>query len=144
MKLNFVKWVVAWKSLRGGRGLLACGVIGTFAATGWAAEVDLTKLPPPATRPVDFVKDVQPIFANHCYGCHGAKRSEAAFRLDVKEVALAGGELGPAIVPGKSAASLLIHAVSGAKPDLVMPKKGDRPRYLIYNCVIYQIIQICY
>src|SRR5207244_4365011 len=27
-------------------------------------------LPPPAARAVDFAKDIQPIFAGHCYGCH--------------------------------------------------------------------------
>ena len=83
-------------------------------------------LPPPATRQIDFVKDVQPIFAGHCYDCHGPIKQEAQFRLDAKVIALKGGELGPAIVPGKSAESLLVHAVAGAKADLVMPRKGER------------------
>jgi len=83
-------------------------------------------LPPPAGRQVDFVKDIQPILSSHCYECHGAKKQEAQFRLDVKEIALKGGELGIAIVPGKSAESLLIQAVAGARPDLIMPKKGER------------------
>src|SRR5688572_16338444 len=91
-----------------------------------SAELDLSKLPPAATRPIDFVKDIQPIFAENCHSCHGAKRSEANFRLDSKEIALKGGELGPAIIPGKSAESLLVHAVAGAKSDRVMPKKGER------------------
>src|SRR5262245_10230520 len=33
--------------------------------------VDVTKLPPPASKSVDFAKDIQPIFAENCYGCHG-------------------------------------------------------------------------
>jgi predicted CXXCH cytochrome family protein len=82
-------------------------------------------LPAPAARRVDFVKDIQPIFAGYCYDCHGEKKQEAQFRLDAKEIALKGGDLGPAIVPGKSAASLLVQAVAGVKPDLVMPAKGD-------------------
>src|SRR2546423_3707556 len=84
------------------------------------------KLPEPAPRKVDFVRDIQPIFSAHCYECHGQKKQEAQFRLDSRDVALAGGELGLAIIPGKSAESLLIQAVSGLKSDLVMPKKGDR------------------
>src|SRR6185436_11716235 len=32
----------------------------------------------------------------------------------------------PAILPGKSAESLLVQAVAGVKPDLVMPRKGER------------------
>src|SRR5215831_9211880 len=83
-------------------------------------------LPPPVANAVDFKKDVQPIFADHCLQCHGPNKQEAQFRLDSKEIALKGGELGVAIVPGKSAESLLIQAVSGTKPDLVMPKKGER------------------
>ena len=59
--------------------------------------VDLSKLPPAATRPVDFAKDVQPIFTAHCYTCHGEKKQEAAFRLDDKAIAFKGGELGVAI-----------------------------------------------
>ena len=41
-----------------------------FAALAAPAAVDVSKLPPPAGRPVDFVKDIQPIFANSCYQCH--------------------------------------------------------------------------
>ena len=92
-----------------------------------ATEVASTApLPPAAKRSVDFVKDIQPIFSANCFQCHGATKQEAQFRLDSKDLALKGGELGPVIVPGKSAESLLIHAVAGVKPDLVMPKKGDR------------------
>src|SRR4029077_14238357 len=70
--------------------------------------------------------DIQPIFTAHCYDCHGAKKQQAQFRLDVKEVALKGGDLGPAIVPGNGAESLLVRAVAGVKSDLVMPKRGER------------------
>ncbi len=89
-------------------------------------KLPIEKLPPAATRPVDFVQDIQPIFADNCYGCHGPKKQEANFRLDHKLTALRGGDLGPAIVPGKSVESLLIHLVAGLKPDQVMPQKGDR------------------
>ena len=83
-------------------------------------------LPPAAAQPIDFVRDIQPIFARNCYGCHGPQRQEAAFRLDAKDVALQGGDLGTAIIPGRSADSLLVQFVAGAVPDKVMPRKGDR------------------
>jgi len=97
--------------------------LGLILVTAAATAVEL---PPAVTRPVDFVKDIQPIFAENCLACHGPKRSEANFRLDSKEIALKGGDLGPAIVPGKSGESLLVHAVAGVKSDFVMPKKGER------------------
>src|SRR4051794_41880239 len=75
---------------------------------------------------VDFVKDVQPIFAKHCYACHGPERQKHELRLDVKSVALAGGESGKAIVPGDADGSRLIRSVSGADPKVVMPPEGQR------------------
>ena len=87
---------------------------------------ELAKLPPPAPHKIDFVREVQPILREHCYECHGDRRQEAGFRLDHKPTVLRGGELGPAIVPGKSEDSLLIHFVAGLRPEGFMPKKGDR------------------
>ncbi|EDY22113.1 protein of unknown function DUF1549 [Chthoniobacter flavus Ellin428] len=86
----------------------------------------LASLPPAATRQVDFVKDIQPIFQNACYECHGPRKQEAEFRLDHKPTVMKGGELGPAIVPGKSADSLLVQFVGGLREEGVMPKKGPR------------------
>src|SRR5688572_24991825 len=97
---------------------------GMMAVSAMAAEIDLSKLPPPVTRPVDFAKDVRPIFAESCYSCHGPKRQEAGLRFDIKADALKGSENGPVIVPGKSAESLVIHAVSRLG-ELKMPKKGE-------------------
>ncbi|MHA3774669.1 PSD1 and planctomycete cytochrome C domain-containing protein [Verrucomicrobiota bacterium sgz303538] len=91
-----------------------------------ASAISAASLPPPTERTVDFVKDIQPIFQGACYDCHGPKKQEAGFRLDHKPTALKGGELGPAITPGKSADSLLVHFVAGLRDEGVMPKKGNR------------------
>ena len=90
-----------------------------------AAAIDAGQLPPAATRAVEFVRDVQPIFAGHCYGCHGPKKQESGLRLDSRESAMKGGESGRAIVPGKSADSLLVHLIAGVVPGQRMPKKGE-------------------
>ncbi len=91
-----------------------------------AATVDVSKLPPAATRPVDFAKDVQPIFAKSCASCHGAEKQKSGYRLDSAAAALKGGETySPAIKPGDSAGSPLIHLVAGLVPDSLMPAKGD-------------------
>ncbi|HSH95213.1 MAG TPA: PSD1 and planctomycete cytochrome C domain-containing protein [Roseimicrobium sp.] len=89
----------------------------------WAAT---PSLPPVASFKIDFARDIQPILSESCYSCHGPKKQEAGFRLDQKDVALKGGDLGVAIVPGKSAESLLIQAVAGLKDDLQMPRKGAK------------------
>ena len=78
-----------------------------------------------AAAPVDFVRDVQPLFKEHCYSCHGPNKQEAALRLDHKPSAMKGGDFGTAILPGKSADSPLVHAIEGKKPKMRMPRKGD-------------------
>ena len=66
---------------------------------------------PPAGRPVDFVKDIRPIFANSCYACHGPEKQKSSFRLDLKSAALKGGEnYAPSIKPGQSAESPLMKS----------------------------------
>jgi hypothetical protein len=88
------------------------------------AEVDVSKLPPPATVEVLFDRDIKPIFEASCLRCHGPEKPKSGFRLDNREDALKGGENGVAIVPGESAKSPLIHFAARIDPDLEMPPKG--------------------
>ncbi len=87
---------------------------------------DKSKLPPPATKRVDYARDIQPIFVKACYRCHGAKKQKSGYRLDLKAVALKGGDLGRAIIPGRSADSPLIQYVASLNADVQMPPSGDR------------------
>ena len=76
---------------------------------------------------IDFVREVRPILAEHCYACHGAKKQEGGLRLDRKAAALQGGDnYAPAIVPGKSGASPLWKFVARSDADLQMPPEGER------------------
>src|SRR5438093_4111816 len=86
----------------------------------------IQSLPPPANHPVDFSKEIKPIFEASCIKCHGRGRDKGHFRIDTRETLIKGGESGPAVVPGKSQESLLIEMVSGLDPDNVMPKKGSK------------------
>jgi mono/diheme cytochrome c family protein len=103
--------------------LAASSLVPLLALTAAAADPEL---PPAAARKVDYAKDVQPILAKNCYSCHGEKKQQSGFRLDRKADAFKGGELGKAIVPGKSAESPLVRYVAGIDPDVKMPPKGDR------------------
>ncbi len=107
--------------------LFLAGVAVWSGAFGSAsAAVDKSRLPAAADRPVDFVKDIKPIFAAACNSCHGVEKQKSGFRLDARAAALKGGDLGPAILPGNSADSPLIHYVADLVPDLLMPSKGER------------------
>ncbi|HLH52838.1 MAG TPA: PSD1 and planctomycete cytochrome C domain-containing protein [Verrucomicrobiae bacterium] len=83
-------------------------------------------LPPPASRPVVFSKDIKPIFDASCVKCHARGRAKGGFQLDSRDTVLKGGESGPAVMPGHSEESLLIELVSSTDPDNAMPKKGKR------------------
>lgn len=100
--------------------------LGACGLTAAPAVVDVSKLPPAANRPVDFVKEIRPILEKSCQSCHGAEKQKSSYRLDSKSGALKGGETySPAIKPGDSAGSPLIHLVAGLVPDERMPAKGD-------------------
>lgn len=89
-----------------------------------AAQIDPSKLPPPATTQIDYDRDIKPIFEHSCFRCHGPERPKSGFRLDQREAALKGGDNGVDILPGKSAESPLIHYVAGLDPDMEMPPQG--------------------
>src|SRR4051812_1827246 len=70
-----------------------------------------------------FESKIRPIFAKNCYQCH-TDSAQGGLRLDSRENALKGGKSGPAIVPGKPDASLVIKAVSHTSASLKMPPGG--------------------
>ncbi len=68
-----------------------------------------------------FEKEIRPLFATHCYECHGEKKQKSGLRLDHIGDILRGGETGPAIVRGDVEKSLLIEAIRYKNEDLQMP-----------------------
>jgi len=76
-----------------------------------------------------FEKRIRPALVEHCHKCHsaGAEPLKGGLALDSKEALLAGGESGPAIVPGDPEASRLARAISHMDPDLQMPPKYKLP-----------------
>ena len=83
------------------------------------------ELPPPTAGEVDFSADIRPLFEGRCTVCHGPVNAMNGLRLDRKADALAGGHSGPAIIPGNSAESRLIHLVAGYRVKVVMPPTGE-------------------
>src|SRR5438876_6925055 len=90
---------------------LSC-MLGISTVALAAAEIDESKLPPPAQKTVDFDADIRPLFEGTCLRCHGTERPKSRFSLATRETALKGGEHGVDIIPGQSAKSPLIHYVA--------------------------------
>jgi hypothetical protein len=93
---------------------------------GFALPVIVAVCPPRvhADHSVDYLRDVRPIMAEHCFQCHGpdAAQRQSGLRLDQREGAVARLESGKtAIVPGDSAASELVRRIKSDDSDVVMP-----------------------
>ncbi len=69
---------------------------------------------------VTFERDVRPILKAHCFHCHGGEeKAEGNLDLRLRRFMAAGGDSGPAIVPGDHAESLLHQRVaSGEMPPV--------------------------
>ncbi len=97
-----------------------------YSATGTMTPEQVRQLPPPASHPINFTKEIKPILEVSCANCHGRGKDKGDFRIDSRETFLKGGDSGPAVVPGKSHESLLIELVMGFDPDAIMPAKGSK------------------
>ena len=77
------------------------------------------------TEPVSFHRDVQPIFARHCVGCHQEAKPQGEYVMTRFDRLLAGGESGEAaIVPGDADASYLMGQIVSVDGVAEMPKKA--------------------
>src|SRR5689334_13029842 len=77
-----------------------------------------------AADKVDVEKQVQPLLARNCYGCHGPDVQQSGLRLDKRQNAMRGGDYGPVLIPSKSAESKLIRRVVNGDGGLQMPPTG--------------------
>ncbi len=96
---------------------LSC-VAPTLAGADEQAELDF------------FEKRIRPVLVAQCYECHSAnadadRNLKGALRVDTRDALLAGGDSGPAVVPGKPDDSLLLSALH--YDGFEMPPKGKLP-----------------
>ena len=72
-----------------------------------------------------FETHVRPLLVQHCYECHSADSDQlkGGLRLDYREGILAGGDSGPAVIPGRVGKSLMIQAIRHSDPELQMPPR---------------------
>lgn len=75
---------------------------------------------------IDFAHDIVPIVRKHCGQCHTGDKRQGGFSMNTRELLLAGGEGGKAVVPGKAEASDLIQRLKSNDPTIQMPPEGNR------------------
>ncbi|HWA98235.1 MAG TPA: DUF1549 domain-containing protein, partial [Pirellulales bacterium] len=74
-----------------------------------------------------FESKVRPIFVEHCHKCHAGEKHKANLRVDSLHTLLAGGDSGPAIVPGDPEHSLLVNVLSYSDDYVQMPPSKKLP-----------------
>jgi len=101
-----------------------------IAARGPAAEMT------PDQRTF-FEGKIRPVLVKQCYECHSqtAKKIGGNLLLDAPGEMIAGGESGPALVPGKPDESLIIRALRYEDPE--MPPKKRLPDAVVQDFVTW-------
>jgi WD40 repeat protein len=108
--------------------LVVCGAISLAASQEPKKDKDL---PPIATvdlkrsTPVDYARDVEPIFVNKCLVCHSGSVVEGKFDMTTHAGVMKGGKRGVAVVAGKSGESNLFLFCSREKKPIMPPKTDD-------------------
>jgi len=99
--------------------LLVAAALVAAASTDTAAAADDAQ--------EQFEQKIRPVLLTQCVRCHGAEKTSSGLRVDSREKLLAGGDNGPAVVPGKPDESLLLAALRGTGELKRMPPDAPLP-----------------
>src|SRR6476660_2989327 len=96
---------------RVGWGIAVLAILVWGMAVGRAQADDA----PPAAADVEFFEQkIRPLLVMRCFECHSdtGKGVKGGLHLDSRSAMLAGGDSGPALVPGKPAETLIVEAIN--------------------------------
>lgn len=74
--------------------------------------------------PIDYTRDIVPVFTKYCAGCHNDADHEGHFSLETYASLQQGTEDGPALLPGDLNGSLIWRLVNG-RTEPKMPPEGE-------------------
>src|SRR5437868_13407816 len=82
-----------------------------------------------ATDTEFFEKEIRPVLADKCYGCHSSKLKSpmGGLVLDTKGGLKRGGNGGPVLIPGDPVSSRLLQALTYKQTELRMPPTRKLP-----------------
>src|SRR5215212_3059571 len=97
-----------------------------FIAVIWFVAASASRAAADASAP-DYRKDVAPIFAKYCSGCHNDNDLEGKLSLVSFAKLQKGGEKGAVVVPNRADASLMIRMLTGEVEPAMPPKDEPQP-----------------
>lgn len=80
-----------------------------------------------ADEPVNYVRDIKPLFKERCLACHGALKQKGGLRLDTAALVRTGGEHGSAVQAGQAEQSLLLQRVTATGAGRMPPASEGEP-----------------
>jgi hypothetical protein len=91
----------------------------------FAAEIDKSKLPPPAARSIDFTRDIKPIFEKSCVRCHGTETAQEQVQSGhPRDCSQRRRKTGSTLFRATARTAPLIHYVARLVPEMEMPPDG--------------------
>jgi mono/diheme cytochrome c family protein len=66
---------------------------------------------------VSFAREIASVLATNCSGCHGTNQPRQNLNLSTFAGLMKGGDAGPPVTPGESAASLIVQKLKGTAKD---------------------------
>lgn len=96
-----------------------------LAATRLVAQQPIEIAQVTRQEPVDFDRDILPIFRANCLACHSASEKQGELVLESAASILQGGDHGAAVVAGSGAASLLLKLAAHQDDPAMPPPDND-------------------
>ncbi len=116
-----------------GRTAQVCSTLAWAAACAWwfGASSAMAAAESDAADVAFFETRIRPVLVEHCEECHAASSAtlRGGLRVDSREALLAGGDSGPAVVPGQPDESLLLAALR--HDGFEMPPSGRLPSTVV-------------
>jgi hypothetical protein len=115
-----------------GRGMcrVAISVVASISLGIIATQIELPNLGAADAESVRFNRDVRPILASACFGCHGQGKQKAGLRLDRAETAYAKNPESEhtAIIPRKPADSEVMRRILSTDESETMPPPSSHKK----------------
>lgn len=101
--------------------IAAFGVVGSVRAEDEAIAIADVK----REEPVDFQKEILPIFRRNCLACHNSTEAESDLNLESPATILKGGAEGPGVEAGNPDDSLILLLASRQRESYMPPDGND-------------------